>query len=63
MKLINAILCLDCNEVFDPRESIVRNKYSCPKCTNKSTVYLNSFFREDRGKSKGNETITPNRME
>jgi len=63
MKLINARLCLDCNEVFDPKESIAMDKYSCPKCANKSTVCLNSFFREDREKSKGNEAITPNRME
>ncbi len=48
MKLINARLCLDCNEVFDPKESIVRDKYSCPKCANKSTVCLTSFFREEK---------------
>jgi DNA-directed RNA polymerase subunit M/transcription elongation factor TFIIS len=52
MKLINARLCLDCNEVFDPKESIVRDKYSCPKCANKSTVCLTSFFREEKKKDR-----------
>jgi hypothetical protein len=52
MKLINAILCLDCNEVFDPKESIVRDKYSCPKCANKSTVCLTTFFREEKKKDR-----------
>jgi len=52
MKLINARLCLDCNEVFDPKESIVRDKYSCPKCANKSTACLTSFFREEKKKDR-----------